>query len=154
MGKFGTYKILNDRPLIVEYYNGIMTAEDFIHFKNVIKKEPNYNLYSNTIIDLRDCDVRIEMENLKIIIDFLKSNFEKKENRTVAYLTSKPNEIVLATLYSVLAENADINFNPNVFTKVKLVTKLFREEIITEKEYIEIIDELKTSPNNVFTKKV
>ncbi len=152
MGKFGTYKILYDRPLIVEYYNGLITVEDFIHLKNTIKEEPNYNFYSNTILDLRDCDIKIEMEELETLINFYRANFEKKEDRTVAYLTSKPNEIVLATLYSVLVENSDLNINTNVYTTIKPIIKLFGEEIITEKEYIEIIAELKISPNNVFTK--
>ena len=152
MGKFGTYKILYDRPLIVEYYNGLISTGDLIHLKNVIKEEPNYNFYSNTILDFRDCDLKIEMEELETIIHFFKSNFEKKEKRTIVYLTSKPNEIVLATLYSVLAENAELNFNPNVFSSIKQIVRLFGEEIITEKDFIEIIDELKTSPNNVYAK--
>lgn len=152
MEKFGTYKILYDRPLIVEYYNGLITVEDFIHLKNTITKEPNYNFYSNTILDLRDCNIKIEMEELETLINFYRENFEKKEDRTVAYLTSKPNEIVLATLYSVLVENSDLNFNTNVFTTIKPIVRLFGEEIITEKDYIEIIDELKTSPNNVYAK--
>jgi hypothetical protein len=152
MGKFGTYKILNHRPLIVEYYNGIISTEDLIHLKNVIKEEPDYNFYSNTILDLRDCDLHIDIEDLKTIIDFFKLNFEKKENRTVAYFTSKPNGVVLATLFSILAENSELNFNPNVFSSLKPMVRLFGEEIITEKDYIEIIDELKTSPNNVYAK--
>jgi hypothetical protein len=152
--KFGTYKILYDKPLIMEYYSGLISNEDFIHFKNIIKKEPNYTFYSNTILDLRDCHVQIDIEDLNKILDFMKSSFEKKENRTVAYLTSEPNETILATLYSVLAEKSDLNFKPNVFSSIKPVIRLFGEEIITENEYIGIIDELKTSPNNVFTKKV
>ena len=92
------------------------------------------------------------MEELETLIHFFRANFEKKENRTVVYLTSKPNGIVLATLFSVLAENAELNFNPNVFSSIKPIVRLFGEEIITEKDFIEIIDELKTSPNNVYAK--
>jgi hypothetical protein len=152
MEKFGTYKILHDRQLIIEYYNGLISAEDLIHMKVVIKEEPDYNFYSNTILDLRDCDVKIDMEELKTFIDFFKLNYEKKEIRTAVYLTSKPNEIVLATLYSVLAENAELNFNPNVFSTIEAIVRLFGEEIITKKEFIQIIDELKTSPHNIYSK--
>lgn len=152
MGKFGTYKILYDRPLIVEYYNGPISTEDLIHLKNVIKEEPDYNFYSNTILDLRDCDIKIEIEELETLIHFFRANFEKKENRTVAYLISKPNEVVLATLFSILVESSELNFNPNVFSTIKPITKLFGEEIITEKDFIEIINELKTSPDNVYAK--
>jgi hypothetical protein len=120
--------------------------------KVVIKEEPDYNFYSNTILDLRDCDVKIDMEELKTFIDFFKLNYEKKEIRTAVYLTSKPNEIVLATLYSVLAENAELNFNPNVFSTIEAIVRLFGEEIITKKEFIQIIDELKTSPHNIYSK--
>ena len=154
MGKFGTYKILYDKPLIVEYYNGFITTEDFIHLKNVIKDEPDYNFYSNTILDLRDCDLKIEVEDLETLIQFFRANFENKENRTVAYLTSKPNGLVLATLFSISVESSELNFNPNVFSSTAPMVRLFGEEIITEKEYIGIIDELKSSPNNVYANQV
>ena len=77
---------------------------------------------------------------------------KKKEIRTVAYLVTKPNEVVLATLYSILAENSELNFNANVFSSTKPMVRLFGEEIITEKDFVEIIDELKKSPNNVYAK--
>ena len=152
MEKVGAYKIIYDRPLIVEYYYGLITAEDLIYLKNVIRKEPDYNLYFNTVLDLRDCDLQINSEGLATIVDFFESSFEKTGIRKVAYLTSKPNEVVRATLYSILLGRSELNFNPNIFSTIEAVIGFFGEEIITEKELIEIIDELKTKPDNVYTK--
>jgi hypothetical protein len=152
MEKVGAYKIIYDRPLIVEYYNGLITAEDLIYLKNVIKEEPNYNLYFNTILDLRDCDLQINTEGLRTIVDFFISSSEKTGIRKVAYLTSKPNQVVIATLYSILVESSGLNFDPNIFSTIEAVVRLFGDHIITQKELVEIIDELITKPNNVYTK--
>lgn len=151
MEKVGAYKIIYDRPLIVEYYSGVITVEDLIHFKNIIKEEPNYDLYFNTILDFRDCDLQIDKKGLAAIVDFLDSSFEKSGNRKVAYLTSKPNEVVSATLYSILVEKSKLSFITNIFSTLDAVIGFFGEKIITKKELIETFDELKTKPNNIFT---
>ena len=154
MEKTGTYKIIYERPLNIEYYRGIITVEDLIHFKNVIRREPNYDLYSNTITDLRDCILLVKKEELNKIVDFLKTNFEKKGVRNIVYLTSKPNEAILATFYSFLTKDSKLNFNPDICSSEKAAVKMFSKEIITEEELKEILNELRTSHNNVFAKQV
>lgn len=152
MIKIGAYKILYDKNLIVEYYNGIINAEDLIFLKNVIRNEPDYNLYSNTILDFRDCDLQIDYKGITKIIDFFKSKHVVNGSRKIAYLTSKPNQVAIATMYSQLAKESELGFNPNIFTTIEATAKLFGPAVITEKELIKIIDQLKTKPNNVYNK--
>ena len=152
MEKIGTYKIIYDKHLIVEYYNGIITAGDLIHFKNVIRKEPNYDFYSNTILDFRDCVLEIKKVELHGILEFFRTNFEKAGIRNTAYLTSKPNEVVLATLYSHLVKDSELNYNLSVFSTEKAAAEMFGEKVISEEGLHKILSELKTKSNNVFAK--
>ena len=152
MEKKGTYAIIVEKPLIVEYYEGIITVKDLFHFKNEIKKEPNYNLYTNTILDFRFCTLNIETEELPEIINYLKRNFSKSGNRKVAYLTSRPNEVVVTTLYKQVLADTDINYNPETFSTVRAIANYFGSGLVREKELFEIIEELKTKPDNVYNK--
>lgn len=153
MKKIGAYKILYDRQLIIEYYSGEITTEDLLFFKNAIHEEPNHNLYWNTVLDLRDCNLLVKGDELPEIIDFFKKNSsEKSGTRNVAYITSKPNEAALSTLYAIAIKKSGLNFNPNVFSTLMAVSNFIGEKTITEKELAEIINELKAKPNNVFLK--
>ena len=150
MKKIGAYKILPNKQLIIEYYSGEITIKDLMFFKYVIRKEPNYNFYWNTVLDFRDCVLLIKQDGLKEIIAFFKNNYEILESRNVAYLSSKPNEVALSILYSLLVKDSGLNFDTSVFSSTSGVVKMFGEKLITEKDLIEIIDELKTKPNNVY----
>ena len=74
-----------------------------------------------------------------------------KSNK-VAFLTSKPNDVVLTTLYSRMVTKFGLNFSMNIFSTVEAVVRLFGEDIISEKEFAEIIYEFKTKPDNVYLK--
>ena len=153
MEKFGAYKILKDKKLIVEYYSGDLTVKDLIFFKDVISKDQNYNLYWNTIADFRDSTVLAKNDELIQIVDFLKSKFKESEEsgvRTIAYLSSKPNEVALSVLYSLLVKNSGLNYNNIIASSIDVIIKNFDDNVITENEVVEIIDELKVQSNNLF----
>jgi len=150
MTKIGAYKILPDKKLIIEYYSGEITVEDLIFFKNVIRKEPNYNWGWNTILDFRDCVLLIKNNDLKELVDFFKNNFERPESRNLAVLSANPNEVALSILYSFLVKDSGLDFETYSFSTTLGIVKLFGENIITEKGLIEIIDALKKEPNNVY----
>ncbi|MFN8257911.1 MAG: hypothetical protein U0W24_19600 [Bacteroidales bacterium] len=147
MEKFGTYMIIPEKPLIVGYYNGIIKIEDIIHFNIVIRKEPNYNYFANTILDFRYCTLDIKHDELPKIINYIKSSFKKTGDRKVAYLTSKPNEVVVTSMYQYILDYSDLNYNPKIFSTVKAIANFFGNKVISEKELLGIIEELKTKPN-------
>ena len=147
-----------DKPLVVEYYNGSINADDLIHFKKVISAEADYNLYTNTVVDFRDCDLTIEEGVLGIdsvlnkIAQFLKTNFKDTGTRKVAFLTSKPNEVTLTILYTYILKKYELNFDLNIFSTEKGVADFLGKGILTKEELASIINELKTTPDNVYAK--
>ncbi|TYC07978.1 hypothetical protein ES677_14715 [Bizionia gelidisalsuginis] len=75
MEKFGAYKITPHKELIIEYYAGVITVKDIILFKKSIRQDPNYNLYWNTLLDLRDSKVSIKSSEIPQVIDFIKIGY-------------------------------------------------------------------------------
>ena len=150
MTKIGAYKILPDKQLIIEYYSGEITVKDLIFLKNVIRKEPNYNWGWNTILDFRDCVLLIKNADLKDLVDFFKNNFERSKTRTLVVLSASPTEVALSVLYSFLVKDSGLGFDTYTFSTTLGIVKLYGENIITEKGLEEIIDDLKSSPNNVY----
>jgi len=87
MKKIGAYKILYDRQLIIEYYSGEITTEDLLFFKNAICEEPNHNLYWNTVLDLRDCNLLVKGDELPEIIDFKKKTVLKNQGPEMSHIS-------------------------------------------------------------------
>jgi len=150
MEKIGAYKILPDKQLIIEYYSGELTIKDLMFFKTIIRKEPNYNFDWKTIADFRDCNLLIKNAELEKLVEFLKNNFEKSYSRKVAILSAKPIEVALSILYSLLVKETGLDYDTFVFSTTQGVVQTFDEKLISEKELIEIISDLKTKPNNIY----
>lgn len=150
MRKKGTYKVIPEKPLIIEYYSGDITAHDLLAQKNKIKHESGYDFQSNTIIDFRECELKIEEDELPIIFDFFKTNFQNSKPRKIGYLTSKPNQVVLAILFLKMASESGIKYLPNIFSTSKAAVNFFGSNIIKEEEFDTIIHELKNFGENTF----
>ncbi len=149
MSKVGTYKIIESSTLIVEYYSGTITVEDLISSKEVISQEPSYNFYFNTIIDVRDCELILTMDDLKKLNNYFDKKFNKKGIRKVAYLVDTPHQAALSTLFSRI-NKSKIEMHKRVFSTVEGIVLWFKYESIDESALTLILKELKTLPNNVF----
>lgn len=145
--KFGTYKIIIKEKLVIEYYSGTINTDDLICMKDALRKEPDYSFYHNSIIDVRDCILDIDSSEYKELIDYTKKNIKENGIRKVAYLTSKPKDVVMSSLYPNLANENNLGFVSGVFSTEKSVVSWFGKEIITESHLTDIINELKTMPN-------
>ncbi len=149
MSKIGKYKIIESSKLIVEYYSGKITVEDLISSKKVISQEPNYNFYFNTILDFRDCELSIAIDDFQVLNNYFDENFYKRGVRKVAYLIDTPHEAALSTLFSRI-NKSKIEMHKRVFSTVEGIVLWFKYESIDESALTLILKELKTLPNNVF----
>ena len=151
MEKIGAYKILNDRQFIIEYYSGIIGLDDLVQLKKAISKEPNYDFSMNTVLDIRDTDLRISQSESVKLLNFFSKKFKGFSNRKVAYLTHKPSHVALSYIFSHIADSKKLSMNTEIFSTIDGVVDWFSPGI--KKETLETtIFELKTKPNNVYTK--
>lgn len=148
MGKFITYKVLQEQSLIVEYYRGKITAEDLINIRKIVKDEPNYVELQYAVHDFRDCILEIDEIGLTKMIEFLCANFKKDANRKIAYITSDPTHVVLTTLYTEMLNDTGFDVKPKIFSTIEATAKYFNN-IIPPNLLVDVINELQEVGCNV-----
>ncbi len=108
MNKLVNYRICEEYKLIIEIYSGQITFSDIIKNKqNTIQNldyKPNYNL----LLDFRKAHIENPFDEIGILVEFLKSNPSLQAEKRVAYLTTKPNEVVLTTLFKLQLKDIPI----------------------------------------------
>ena len=104
-----TYQIIKNSNLIVHYLSGDVTASLIIEQMKRISLEQDYSIYYDVITDLRDSNVKTEIQEIGGFVDFVTNDLKIVAKRKVIYLTSKPYEVVLTTLLSDVIKNSEIN---------------------------------------------
>ncbi|WP_211357892.1 hypothetical protein, partial [Bizionia gelidisalsuginis] len=66
------------------------------------------------------------------------------------FLSSSPNEVALAELYSLLVKGSSLNFNIYTVSSIDAVILNFCENVIDKQELVTIINDLKTNTNNIY----
>lgn len=117
MNKIGAYYISVENKLIVIYLSGYIDIDDLIYLQNVMHLNPTFNAYFDVIIDFRDSIPVANEQDIKRYIEFMKMNSQYFRNRKGAYLTSKPNEVVATTLFSILLN--DIPIKTMIFSSIE-----------------------------------
>lgn len=102
MKKILKYRILVSQKTIIAYFQGNIDAEDLINFKLSMSKDKNYNPTFSIISDLRMCHFNFKEEGVLKYISFVKENDKISIDRKIVFLTEKPNEVVIGTLFEIL----------------------------------------------------
>ena len=133
--KIGSYKIFHDKKLILEYYSGEITADDLIHLKEIIFTEENYKFSYDAVLDFRNAILLIDNQGITDLIHFFRSRFSNTATRNVAYLTSRPNEVVIAIQYALkLEQYSDLNIIPQIFSSTEAVASWLSDHSISEND--------------------
>lgn len=105
------YKILSDLKLIIENYTGCVSMDDVIAIKKETGLDRIYSPNFNVIMDFRDANLVFEPFEVSKYIDFANnSNIIYGERRT-AFLTSKPNQVALTTIFGLTKGKLPIESN-------------------------------------------
>ena len=145
MGKFGAYKILKDEKLIIEYHTGRITTLDFIESRRIISSDESYNPDFDLIFDWRDVEMIVTQDDINEFIIFFKKFSKIVGDRKSAYLTSKPNEVIVTTLFSQGIEDSSVK--TGTFSTIKGVVNWINNKGLDKNKLMNIIKELKTHPN-------
>lgn len=117
MNKKCIYTILKDINLITEYYHGQILIEDVIDLKKKLFVDNKYHPEFNIIMDFRDARAVFDKSGLMKYISFGKENLKYTGQKNIAFLTSKPNEVVLGTIFEKL--NDELPFNTKLFSTLE-----------------------------------
>lgn len=150
MGKFGAYKIITERQLVIEYYRGELIIDDLIYLKKAIVKNPSYTKTWNTIFDFRDCNLSIKSTDISKLVEHMKMTYTETNTRKLALLSTKPNEVALSTLYTILLQESGLNFKTFIVSEIETIINRFCNCHLTEKEVVEFIHQLKSNSPNIF----
>jgi hypothetical protein len=148
MEKFGSYKILNKERLIVEYHSGDINIDEFINSRKIISSDSEYNADFDLIFDFRDVNMIVSQQDIDKFVVFLKNFNPILGKRKSAYLTSKPHEVVITTLFSMNIK--DLSILPHTFSSLEGVVAWIGNKDINTQILDDIFRELKTHPDNVY----
>ena len=143
--KYIDYKIVQAFKLIIESYVGDVTVMDIIKNKKRITEVEGYKADYNLILDFRDANLQINKTELDRLVVYFKENHIYHKEKRVAYLTDKPNEVVVTTLFA--SKIKEIPIHPEVFSTVEAVAG-YMNMVDSEMFKLKImLNELKTLPN-------
>ena len=138
-----TYKILALNRLIVQYYSGDITMDDIIYLQKGISDDLNYNSSFDVVIDFRDANLLLKVEDMDKSIDFFKNNPKIHGKRNAAYITNNPNEVVITTIFAEL-----ITYIP-IQAKVFSTIQASVDWLGIDHQFLSLVlNDLKTQPNN------
>ncbi len=148
MNKFGAYKIFTTERLIIEYHFGDINIDDFIESRKIISSDQEYNPDFDVIFDFRNANMIVDEKDIKRFVEFFKKYTPIMGKRHSAYLTSKPNQVVITTLFSINIEGAPIS--PMTFSTFEGVVNWLNSKNLKKDDLANIIDELKTRSDNIY----
>ncbi len=141
----GTFQIDTKRKLIIMYLSGDFNIDDFIFYHNMMSLDPNFDPEYNRILDLRDSNPILEECDIRHYVNLILSNSELKGKRKSVFLTNKPKDVVVGTLFEMLKDNLPIS--SDIFSTINGIEKWFNDKDI-DAEFIDLtISKLKNQPN-------
>jgi len=117
------YKIIPSCNIIIEQYSGPISMEEIISTKQKISHDSSYSPNLNVIMDFEKADLIFESTKLKDYVHFANTFKKIYGKRKTAFLTSKPNEVVLTTLFGM--QKGDLPVDTNTFSTLGAIAAWF-----------------------------
>ncbi len=149
MKKFGSYTILKKEKIIVEYHSGDINIDEFINSRKIISSDINYNPDYDLVFDYRDANMLVKEPDIDMFLIFFKNFPQIIGKRKSAYLTSKPNEVVITTLFSLGIK--DTYIHPQTFSSPEGVIDWVNNKDLNINSLRKILEKLKKGPNNLYS---
>jgi len=143
--KITEYHIIPECRLIIEYYSGNILMEDIINLKKRLSLEKTYDPNINILHDFRDSNLLIEKYEIFEYIEFVKKHLKTLGKRQSAFLTDKPNEVVLTILFGEY--NTDLPINSKIFSTIEHAIKWLGLQTLSIETINSVIEKLKTQHN-------
>jgi len=106
--KYG-YKILPEKGLILKYYCGSFTLQDFIVCTTDTALDSLYDSSFSVINDFRDAAFSMGIKDLHEFVNLMKMNKNLYSKRSITFLTSTPKQTVFTIILELLKNEPLIN---------------------------------------------
>ena len=110
------YRILKEKKLIIQYYGGKSSLNDFYNSITVVANNVDFNPNMSILNDLRDCEIITDEKSISQLTEFVKNNKELYAKRKTAFLTNSPKQVVFSTLL--------INLKNESLVSIKVVSTI------------------------------
>ena len=97
-----------DCKLVIELYRGNIEVSDILNLKQEASKDSNYHSDFSVIMDFRNATIIGGSQEIYEYSQRIQEMPKVLGKRFVAVLTSKPNEVVVATLFDLFNRNLPI----------------------------------------------
>lgn len=135
------YKILPDKNLLIELYEGIINPKVFIKYKIAQSKDKNFNPDLNILVDFGNSRIHsVKPAHLQIYTDFLRDHPELVGLRRIALWAHNPHQMVVAVLYK--KKQSGLKQHIQIFSNLDYAVDWLNLDISLS-EVESILDELK-----------
>lgn len=110
------YRILKEKKLIIQYYGGKSSLNDFYNSITVVANNVDFNPNMSILNDLRDCEIITDEKSISQLTEFVKNNKKLYAKRKTAFLTNSPKQVVFSTLL--------INLKNESLVSIKVVSTI------------------------------
>ncbi|NNK72235.1 MAG: hypothetical protein HKO94_03490 [Flavobacteriaceae bacterium] len=105
------FKVLPDFKITLVYYRGTIDVQLLKNHLVKMTASENYNPEFNAVTDFGNCDFNITNQELAAVADHIKQASGVLGKRQHAFISRKPKQQVLSSLFSMLMGSVPVGFN-------------------------------------------
>lgn len=135
------YIIDTENEIIYHSYIGDIEAKNLVELDLDLSSNPDYSSAYDQIHDLRYCNLLINPNEIDGYIDFLENQVKINKSRNEIYLTNKPNQVALSTLYSSSLDK--LHIQGHVHSTIESVIKTLPNKNLQIASLEKILDSLR-----------
>ncbi len=121
-----TYKIDKERKLIIETWPENLTLDNYKEVKMKEFSDPEFNKKFNVITDLRKVRMEFDEEIIRAIVDFMKKNSDKMQNRKSAVVADSPQ--LVASSFFFGQRTRSLSVKVSIFSTLEAAEKWILEK--------------------------
>jgi hypothetical protein len=126
------YTIYKEHGLVISWYSGIIGIPDIREHLIKLSCDPDYSPEFDEIHDFRFCEFSFETSALKTgTVNFLRDELKIAARRKVIFLTTKPKQVVMTTLFSKII--GELPMLLQVYSTTRAASKYLNKNEINEK---------------------
>jgi hypothetical protein len=111
------FHIYSDFKTILEHFSGDIKIKDIIRVKQSISTNSSYSPKFNVIMDFREAHLVFDTSKVSEYVRFANNYPKIYGERKTAFITSRPNEVVITTIFGLT--KGDLPIDPRTFSTLQ-----------------------------------
>ena len=136
-----TYKILPELNLLLEFWSGEVTLENYIEYKKQVFKSEKFNPHIDTIADFRNSFLNVTENDILKLIEFHRQNGFITDRISI-HITQTPNHVLYSYLYAQNIHSSSVHVRTvTVFDSAIMILHLEKHKAIISESFEELRQE-------------